>query len=183
MSNKIKTLYEQKTFNVSKSPHSEKQIVTSGGVLIYKFGKSGMELLMVNSRGGFEDFGGKIDGCDKTIFSTVARETYEESNKLISKKKMESRLTTAPYIYIKNSKYVCFIVEATHEESMLDSEDFGDIELHDNIQRTVKWIPLDVLLTQEIIKHKLNWRLKSSTLFAKLTEINNQKRLCVSMFS
>lgn len=182
MSAKIKTLHEQKTFNISKSPHIEKQIVTSGGVIIYRFGETGMELLLINSRGGFEDFGGKIDSTDQSIFKTVARETYEESNKLISKKQLEKRLLTAPFIYIKNSKYVCFLVEATHEESQLESVDFGDVEIHDNIERTVRWVPLNVILTPEIIKYKLNWRLKSSTLFAKLSEINNKKKLCVSMF-
>jgi 8-oxo-dGTP pyrophosphatase MutT (NUDIX family) len=179
---KVKTIYEQKTFNISKTPQIEKQIVTSGGVIIYRFGDLGMELLLVNSRGGYEDFGGKIDGSDQSIYKTVARETYEESNKLLNKKQIEARLVTAPYIYIKNSKYVCFIIEATHAESLLQSEDFGDIEIHDNIERTVKWIPLSMILTPEIIKHKLNWRLKSSALFAKLNEINNQKKLSVSMF-
>lgn len=182
MTSKIKTLHEQKTFNISNCPHIEKQIVTSGGVLIYKFGDSGMELLVINSRGGFEDFGGKIDEADKSIRKTVARETYEESNKLINKKQLELRLESAPYIYVKNSKYVCFIVEATYEESQLNSKDFGDVELHENIQRTVKWIPLSTILTPEIIKYKLNWRLKSSALFTKLNEINNKKKLCVSMF-
>lgn len=182
MAIKIKTIHEQKIFNISKEAHIEKQIVTSGGVLIYRFGELGMELLLVNSRGGFEDFGGKIDGNDKSIQKTVARETYEESNKLINKKQLESRLDSAPYIYVKNSKYVCFIVEATYEESQLESSDFGNFEIYENIERTVKWIPLTVFLTPEIIKHKLNWRLKSSTLFAKLTEINNKRKLCVSMF-
>jgi hypothetical protein len=182
MSVEIKTIYEQKTFNISKYPLNEKQIVTSGGVLIYRFNQDEIELLMINSRGGYEDFGGKIDCYDKNIFKTVSRETYEESNNLIDKKQLESRLVNAPYIYVKNSKYVCFIVEATPEESNLTSYDFGDVELHDNIKRTVKWIPLSKLLTQEVIKYKLNWRLKSSALFSKLTEINNQKKMCVSMF-
>lgn len=182
MSITIKTLHEQKTFNINTNHNGDKQIVTSGGVLIYKFGENGMELLMVNSRGGFEDFGGKIDTCDKSIFKTVSRETYEESNKLINKKKLESRLLNAPYVYIKNSKYVCFFVEATDKEAQLTSNDFGDYEIHENIERTVKWIPLSKILTPEIIKHKLNWRLKSSALFAKLNEINNKKTLSLSMF-
>lgn len=179
---KIKTLHEQKKFNISNQPHLEKQIVTSGGVLIYRFGESGMELLLVNSRGGYEDFGGKIDSCDKSIFQTVSRETFEESNQLINIKDLEMRLEFAPYIYIKNSKYVCFIVEATQKESKLESHDFGNFETHENIKRTVKWISLNMFLRPEIIKHKLNWRLKSAALFAKLLEIDNKRKLCVSFF-
>jgi len=182
MVTKIKTLYEQKTFNISNIHHIEKQIVTSGGVLFYKFGDLGMELLVINSRGCFEDFGGKIDSSDKSIFKTVSRETFEESNGLINKKKLEERLKTAPYIYNKNSKYVCFIVEATPDESQLKSGDFGDLEFHDNIERKVKWIHLDDFLTPEVIKYKLNWRLKSSALFSKLHEINNKNKLNFSMF-
>lgn len=180
--NKIKTIAEQKTFNISKTPLVTKEIVTSGGVLIYKFSEKGMELLLVNSRGGFEDFGGKIDSDDQNIYKTVAREAFEESNQLLNKKQIESRLKIAPYIYIPQSKYVVFIIEANFEEEKLKQEQFGETEIHDNIERKVKWVTLGDLLQPSVIKHKLNWRLKSSKLFAKLHEINNNKKLSVSMF-
>lgn len=166
-----------KTFEIDAD-----QIVSSGGVLLYRFNDDQMELLLVNSRGGFEDFGGKIDNADKTIYKTVARETFEESNKLINKKTLESRLKTAPYVYVKRSKYVCFILEANNDESQLKSSDFGQIEIHDNIKRNVKWVKLSDFLKKEVIKYKLNWRLKSSALFSKLNEINNQRKLCDNMF-
>lgn len=182
MINKIKTIQEQKTFNISKTPLVTKEIVTSGGVLIYKFSEKGMEILLVNSRGGFEDFGGKIDPDDKNIYKTVAREAFEESNELLNKKQIEARLKVAPYIYIPKSKYVVFIIEANLEEKKLKQEQFGETEIHDNVERKVKWVTLSDLLQPSVIKHKLNWRLKSSKLFSKLHEINNNKKLSVSMF-
>jgi hypothetical protein len=178
--NKILEKKEHKTFNLD---NDSTQIVTSGGLLLYRFGKKGMELLLINSRGVFEDFGGKIDDDDMNIYETVAREAYEESNYLLDRTKILKRLQKAPKAYMKKSKYVVYVIEASKTESALEQSDFGDFEIHDKIERIVKWVPLDTFLLPEVIKHKLNWRLKSATLFAKLTEIKNEKKSGACLFS
>lgn len=178
----IKTIKEQKTFNINKNSSSRKQIVTSGGVLIYKFGNTGMEILIVNSKGCFEDFGDKVDGDDKTIYETISRSAHEESNGILVKSEIEERLMKASSVYIESTKHIVFIIEATNCERQLAQLNFGDFKLNENKQRKIKWIQLSELLEPSIIKHKLNWRLKNSELFSKLSQISNSHKLSVSMF-
>lgn len=161
----------------------KKQQVTSGGVLLYRFVKGNMELLLVESRGGLEDLGGQIDNDDKDIYSTVAREANEESNELLSKITIKRRIKKAQFAYIEKSKYVVYVIEADKKEIKLSSSDFGDTELHENILRKIKWIPLDIFLLPDIIKHKLNWRLKNRALFDILKQIKNDKKCDINMFS
>jgi len=161
----------------------KEQPVTSGGVILYRFVKGNMELLLVESRGGFEDLGGRIDDGDKDIYSTVAREANEESNELLSKITIKKRIKKSQFAYMEKSKYVVYIIEADKKEVKLVSEDFGDIEEHENISRKIKWIPLDTFLLPDIIKHKLNWRLKNKVLFDILKSIKTDKKCNVSMFS
>jgi hypothetical protein len=156
--------------------------VTSGGVIIYRFFKKSMELLMIESRGFFEDFGGRVDDADQSVEETVQREADEESNGLIDRKSVKDRLTGEP-IYMEKCKYVVHIIKATDAENCLTTEDFGDTEIHDNLKRKVKWISLDTFLLPEIIKYKLNFRLKSKALFDRLKEIREEKKLSTNMFS
>jgi hypothetical protein len=170
----------KKTFYLDEN---KEQPVTSGGVILYRFVKGNMELLLVESRGGFEDLGGRIDDDDDNIYTTVAREAYEESNELLSKITIKKRIKEAQFAYMERSKYVVYIIEANKKEIKLISDDFGDIEEHDNIARKIKWIPVETFLLAEVIKHKLNWRLKNKALFDILKFIKNDKKCNVSMFS
>lgn len=163
--------------------NDNEKCVTSGGVIIYKFTDTGMKLLLVNSRGGYEDLGGMIDEEDEDIYDTVSREAYEESNYLLSEKTIKKRLLNAPHIYNKKCKYVVFLIEASKKEKKLKKDDFGDREIHDDINRTVKWISLSTFLSDNVVKHKLNWRLKYFPLFKKLNELNNDNKLEVSLFA
>lgn len=173
----------EKKHNIFYVNDNKEQPITSGGVIIYRFTQKGMELLLVNSRGGYEDLGGKIDKNDKTIHYTVSREAEEESNFLLNAKKIKKRLTDDKSVYSKRSKYVVYLIEARTSETKLKSSDFGDMEIHDNVERTISWIPLTTFLKPEIIKYKLNWRIKNALVFKKLIEIQNNKKLDVNMFS
>lgn len=157
--------------------------ITSGGVIIYRFVKNNMELLLSDTRNNYEDLGGLIDQKDKDILSTISREAFEESNNLLKKTSIKNRLKNASYIYIPKCKYVVYVIKANKSEEKLTSANFGDKELHDNIDRKIKWIPLDIFLLPETIKYKLNWRLKSKILYDKLKEIKNDIKLDVNMFS
>jgi hypothetical protein len=157
--------------------------ITSGGVIIYRFIKNNMELLLSDTRNNYEDLGGMIDEKDKDILSTIAREAFEESNNLLKKTTIKTRLKKSNYIYVPKCKYIIYIIKANSLEEKLSSLDFGDKEIHDNIDRKIKWIPLDIFLLPETIKYKLNWRLKSKLLYDKLKEIKNDVKLDINMFS
>lgn len=156
--------------------------VTAGGVLIYKKEKGNMMILVIDNSGKYEDIGGKIDPDDKTVYHAISREVEEETNSIIKSDTIIERLKDAQYIYVPNSKYVIFLVEATKYEMKLRKDDFGDKELHDNFPRTIGWISRHDIVNPEIIKFKMNWRMKSKSLFDKLLDIENQFKLKKKLF-
>lgn len=146
--------------------------VKAGGVIFYRFIDSDMELLLIENEGIYEDLGGRTDNKDNDIYETVAREVYEESNGKFKKAKVEKYIRNANnHTYVSRSKYIIFLIEASEKESKYTTADFGDREIHDNIPRKIKWISLELFLKQEIIRHKLNWRLKNKNLFDMLKKI------------
>ena len=150
----------------------EKKVpLTAGGVIIYKIIKNEVYLLLSQSRGMFEDLGGCVDDEDESIRETVAREADEESNGKIKKKEVLARLNDAKHVEIIKSKYIVYVIKATNEEEKLVEEDFGTKEFHDNIDRIIKWVKLSSFLLPEVIKFKLNFRLKNNYLFALLKNI------------
>ncbi len=160
--------------------------VSAGGVLIYKNVNNAMHLLLIDSRNVYEDIGGKIDETDEDIYNAIAREVEEETNNIIEKDKIIDRIKKAhklsQWVYVPKSKYVIFLVEATPTEQKLEKEKFGDTELHDNFPRTIGWISRENLMKPEITKFKMNWRMKSSTLFEKLKGIESNFKFNNSMF-
>jgi hypothetical protein len=172
---------KRKTFYIDDD---EDKPITAGGVIIYRFGKKGMELLLVESRGTYEDLGGRVDDEDKNIYTTVSREAYEESNYLLNKSSIKKRIKKKPrFAYAKRSKYIVYMIESTEEEADLVSKEFGDRELHDDILRKIKWIPLKKFLSNEIVQYKLNFRLKNAILFNILKDIEKDKKNDFNMFS
>jgi predicted NUDIX family NTP pyrophosphohydrolase len=166
---------KRKTFYLNSD---ESKPVTSAGVLLYRYIKGNMEVLMADARGTFEDLGGIVDTKDKDIMSTATREAFEESNGLINKRKLKSRIKTAPFVYVEKMKYVVYIVKANNDEKNLTMADFGKIEVHDNIPRTIQWFPVN-----KIIFDKLNWRIKNRKIFDTLKEIKNEDSISVGIFS
>jgi hypothetical protein len=162
--------------------NDEKQPITAGGVLFYKIVNNKMELLVIENRNVYEDFGGCTDEKDKDIYHTVSRETYEESNKIFKKKNIRDRIIkTDKYIYSPKSKYILFILKATDEEEELTTERFGSRELHDDIYRTVKWISIDKFLASNTIRFKMNFRLKNKYIFDMLKNIRDTHKIVVNI--
>ena len=164
--------------------NNEDMPVKAGGVLFYRFNKDAMDLLLVDNEGTLEDLGGCTDAKDTDIYKTVSREVDEESNGKFKRNNIEKRIRVAEeYVYIPRSKYIIFLEEVTDKEAKLKMTDFGNREIHDDIPRKVKWVPLTIFLTQEVIQHKLNWRLKHKHLFDKLKQIKSDKSTSKNMFS
>jgi 8-oxo-dGTP pyrophosphatase MutT (NUDIX family) len=154
----------------------------AGGVIIYKYvDESNIELLLISSRGQYEDIGGCTDINDTDIFDTVSREVEEETNEVITYNEIIKRLHDSVYVYSKSSKYIIFIVQATEEEENLNTEDFGNKEIHDDISRTISWISLSTVLDKDIIRYKLNYRMKNPYLFDKLRNIKKNATRSIRM--
>ena len=153
------------------------QDVKAGGIIFYRYTKKSIDLLLINSERSIEDLGGCSEKGDVDIYYTTAREVEEESNKQFNKRNLIKRLKheSTKHVYTQKSKYVIFVLKATEDEQKLKKEDFGNKETHDNIKRQVKWIPLEYFLKADVIKDRLNWRLKNATLFKIFKEIKNKK--------
>jgi hypothetical protein len=144
----------------------------AGGVLFYKYNtdKTNFDLLLIYSRNNYEDFGGCTDEYDKDIIDTVSREVEEESNNIFSKDIIKEKIKDSVSIYIKHCKYALYFIEL-HDN--YDPTDFGNMETHDNISRTVEWVPYDNFNDQDFIK-KLNFRLKSFDVLNHLKTLLNK---------
>ena len=159
----------RKTFILN---NDNNKIISAGGALIYKIENNNPFLLLININNKYEDLGGKVDNDDTNIYDTVTREIYEESNGLVYNN-IKTRLMNSPHVYISHSKYLLFITQAILTESHLKKEDFGDKEIHDNIARTIDWIPINDFLDNDTISKKLNPRLKNKFLFKIISDLNN----------
>ncbi len=154
----------------------------AGGCLFYKFDNKKMHVLLIKNYGVYEDFGGKTDIVDKCIDDTIIREVLEESNCLINEDELIGQLNMINHInhmhqnkcvYVKRSKYLLYIVEASENQALLTSEMFGDKEFHDGILRTVEWIEYDDMKTNKI-KNNIHIRLLSANIFRYLDIINDK---------
>jgi 8-oxo-dGTP pyrophosphatase MutT (NUDIX family) len=149
--------------------------VMAAGVLIYKVKKNIVSVLLSKSRDVYEDLGGRVDLDDDTIFDTVVREAFEETNENIDKSKIKKRLKTAEHFYTKKSKYVVYLIKANNKEKKLKSVDFGEKEIHDNIYRKIKWTKIYDMMDSS--KIKLNFRLLNKKLLDKLKSIQDEYEL------
>ena len=163
-------LMERKTFYLDDDPTMP---ITAGGILLYRT-TNGLQFLIEEIDSTYEDIGGKCDSTDPTIFSAVAREVEEETNGVIKRDDIMERLEDASTIkfYSSQSKYVIYLVKATEDESNLTKEEFGDIEIHDKISRTIGWVSANDFISPMVIQHKLNCRLRNKALFDKIRTMN-----------
>ena len=127
--------------------------IRAGGVLFYKYDSTSQQynLLMINTNGKYEDFGGQTDLEDDDLVDTVSRETEEESNGIFSKAFIKNKIKDTEPIYIKNCKYMLYIVEI---DKYYDPKDFGDKEIYEDIDRTIEWVSFD-----DFTHKRLNFRL------------------------
>jgi hypothetical protein len=126
------------------------RMIYAGGVLLYKFIDDQIYFLMIYSdrRKAHEDIGGKVDNNDTTIYNTVIREAFEETNQIIKLNK--ETLISSPYFYNDNGKYILYLVEANYEQSKTTKEDFGPVELYENIERIIEWVKCDDFIQKNI---------------------------------
>ena len=153
--------------------------ILAAGLLPYRFNKkiNNYEFLMIkyfkNDIPYYSDFGGSVDKNDMDIYMTIARETDEESNGIFIRDEIYENLHHGIFLLNTRSKYLVVICSINYiTKKKIDGIMFGDMEIHDNIKRTVEWISLAQLLDNDFKNH-LNYRLRFHDFFK---EIYNKKK-------
>jgi hypothetical protein len=133
--------------------------VVAGGILLYKIKNHKIYFLMIDNHGNYEDFGGKFYQSDDNIFDTIVKQASKQSNFLLNEDKIKERMLSATYVYIKHSKYIVYLINANEQEQK------------ENYDNTIKWVQMRTLLRPEVIKHKINIRLKDKSFFDTIKKI------------
>ena len=143
--------------------------IRAGGVLLFNNKKSKIKLLMIKKTYQlmYEDIGGKTSSFDDDIYETISREVSEETNNLINSEIIKKQMYSGKCFYMSHAKYLLIIVKSNSYERKLTDKDFGDKEIHDDINRTIEWINLN-----DFLENKLNFnpRLHSNELKEYLSE-------------
>ena len=135
--------------------------IMSVGILLYRFVRRNMELLLVDKKGFFEDMctpveqTDDVDSIKERAIGKVAKMEFPKN---------------APSVYISMCKHMIYLVDIKGNEENIDAS-----------IRT-KWVHVDTFLLPEVIKYKLVFRLKSKTLFGKVRGIIESKMMDVNMF-
>ena len=132
--------------------------IRAGGVIIYKKINNDIFLLLIKKNidffERFEDIGGKTDVVDTDEFDTISREVQEETNFIINQKIIKNQIINSnKSIYSFKSKYLLFFVKANKYEKKLITEQFGNAENHDSIERTIHWINIKLIINNNINLH------------------------------
>lgn len=142
--------------------------IVAGGALIYRYTRDGLEFLMIENNGKYEDIGGKSEMKDTDIIDTIIREVKEETNNLVNVSR--DRFLENSKIINPNSKYCIYLIAANNIEKVLNTIDFSDIENHTRIYRKIKWISFKDYL-RYLKERKLNYRLLTKTVAFKIEKI------------
>ena len=140
----------------------EDQPVRAAGVLFYTIIDNQVELLMYNDDYNYyQDFGGKTSLDDFNYENTAFRECEEETNRIITQKMLVEQYTNNLNIFktLYNNKYVVFCIRLDNyfinNMDLNNTSIFGDLEIFDNIPRTVHWIKF-----KDIDDYNIHARLK-----------------------
>jgi hypothetical protein len=147
--------------------------IRAGGLILYRYDTNMEEFcfLMIKSNGKYEDFGGRTEKVDSSIEDTICREADEESNGILRMKKMLDLVENEQPIYCNKSKYMVYII---HISEYYNPKNFGVREFHDDIPRTVEWVPISKILDKKFVKYKLHIRLKFMFFFKKIKSIKKR---------
>lgn len=156
MNNKKRIVFDYKTMEIT-----DKKVynpISAVGVLFRKFiDNIPYVLLMKYSNPKYnylDDFGGKTDFEDKHPYDTAIRETLEESNNIINPSNLIMNNKYRKF-YNKRCKYLCYVVNV-EEDFFKDTTIFGNVEIKENIGRTLHWYKVD-----EELFNKVSVRIKS----------------------
>ena len=152
--------------------------ISACGCLFYRIKNKKVELLLISYADPnwpkLDDFGGKIDEADNSVYETIARETSEETNNILTKEYISDRLSDDEdfeSFYEKQSKYYLVLLRMS-KKLYTDTTVFGNFEETDKIKRTINWYDY------ENVKSKLAYRLsKNSELIKHLDNLNSNLKV------
>lgn len=149
---KIVTLQTKKTQSYANS-------ISACGCLIYKIENNKVKLLLIRyfnqkKNNKLDDFGGKVDNIDNSAFETIARETSEETNDIITKKYVFDKIISNKYTsyYTRSAKYY-FIAIQCDDDFCPNTKIFGKEEKHEKIPREIRWF--DYVINKKKIAKRL----------------------------
>lgn len=160
--------------------NNKKHVCKASGILPYTIINNEIYFLLqkINKTNLYSDFGGKREKNDNSIKYTAAREFSEETNgyffnenKDISKIKTDNDLIKKSriiieslliyknplYIYNFNGKYLIYLLYI----KSVNPNKLDNIEKFTNIKRKCEWINRKLLINDDFIKNKLDYRLRS----------------------
>lgn len=143
--------------------------ISACGCLFYKELKNTKQLLLIKYEDPnwpkLDDFGGRIDDTDDSVFAGIIRETVEETNGVINEEYLSKIILDGKYksFYNRQSKYFMILVKVD-DNFCLDTKLFGELEITDNIKRTIDWHDYDS------VKDTLAYRLSKNSEFMKYIE-------------
>lgn len=127
-------------------------VYVSAGIVFLRRTKHGIEYMMQQIKyddpkwirdWSWEDFGGKSEPKDRSIFAVAYRECLEELNSVISPQLLltllHNRKKTRRLLY-PQSKYVLFLIDVTDTKLDIDPKICGEMETHTGIKRHVQWL-------------------------------------------
>lgn len=130
----------------TKKRESYANSISACGCLIYKIENNKVKLLLIRyfdqkKNNKLDDFGGKVDIIDNSVFETIARETSEETNDLISKKYVLDKIISKEYAsyYTPSAKYYFIVIECDNK-FYPNTRVFGKKEKHEKIPREIRWL-------------------------------------------
>lgn len=91
------------------------------GFLFYRIYNNNKEFLVIEENNKYSDLGGKTEHYDENIYDTISWEVYEESNKYFDKDKIYNKIIQNKNqgIYLKNAKYLLYILELEDDNKIL----------------------------------------------------------------
>lgn len=133
----------------------ENDEISAAGILFYKKENERIYLLLIKYKDPnwpkLDDFGGRTDLNDQTVFDTMARETAEETNGLVNLVNLDlDGLDKTRLRYNATSKYLCYLKPIS--ANFTQPSEFGDFEHADKIYRTIDWYDYDTILDDLAIR-------------------------------
>lgn len=159
--------------NLSDRSLTYENSISACGSLFYKIENSKVKLLLIKYSDvnwpRLDDFGGKIEISDMSVFDSMTREVSEETNNIITEEYLKMIINeNTPTFYTKQSKYHLWLIKVNNNEFQ-DTNIFGNIEYSDNIERIIDWYDFDE------IKNNLAFRLlNNAQLMNYLTSLSLQ---------
>ena len=147
-------------------------LIKAAGILFICYKNNKLNILITEKQKKkqlvWEDFGGKVEQDDKSIYDTVIRETLEETNYIFDQTFLFYKLQqyySTNFCYNSKGCYGTFIIPINYFNPII----LGDKEIYQNINRKCKWITYDIFMCN---LSKINARLISDRLIQILKYYN-----------